>query len=162
MRALLISKFIPGLNTVAAPLAGHSRTSYVRFALYDAAGALIWAGAYFSIGYLFSEQLETIVGYASRMGLNLFLLAALLLASWIGWKFIQRRRFLKRLAVARITPTELQEMLTAGEELFIVDLRSGLAVEPAPIPGAIRVSPEELVLHSHEIPRDREIILFCS
>jgi membrane protein DedA with SNARE-associated domain len=162
MRALLVSKFIPGLNTVAAPLAGHSKTSYVRFAVYDTVGALIWSGAYLASGYLFSEQLETMVGYASRMGLNLFLLATLLLASWIGWKFIQRRRFLKRLAVARITPTQLQEMLTSGEELFIVDLRSGLVAEPALIPGAIRVSPEELTVHSREIPRDREIILFCS
>ena len=162
MRALLISKFIPGLNTVAAPLAGHSKTSYLRFAVYDTAGALIWSGAYFAAGYLFSEQLETIVGYASGMGLNLFLLAALLLASWIGWKFIQRRRFLKRLAVARITPAELGEMLRAGEDLFIVDLRSGLVGEPDLIPGAIRVSPEELAAHSQEIPRDREIILFCS
>src|SRR5215472_5355059 len=43
MRSLLVSKFIPGLNTVAAPLAGSSNAPYPRFALYDAAGALIWS-----------------------------------------------------------------------------------------------------------------------
>ena len=162
MSSLLVSKFIPGLNTVAAPLAGHSRSSYLRFALYDTAGALIWSGAYLAVGYLFSEQLEKAIGYAARTGSNLFLLAAALVAGWIGWKFLQRHRFLRQLEVARITPAELQQRLTAGEELFIVDLRSGLVEEPALIPGAVRIAPEELAARGGEIPRDREIILFCS
>ncbi len=162
MSSLLVSKFIPGLNAVAAPLAGQSRRSYLRFVLYDGAGALIWSGAYMALGYLFSEQLETLVAYLSRMGSNLFLLAAALFAIWIGWKFMQRRRVLRQLDVARITPAELQQRLAAEEELFVVDLRSGLTEEPALIPGAIRISPEALTARGPEIPRDREIILFCS
>jgi len=162
MRSLLVSKFVPGLNAVAAPLAGHSRTPYLRFVLYDGAGALIWSGAYFLLGYLFSQQLERIVGYAARTGSSLVVLVVALFAGWIVWKWMQRRRFLNQLDVARITPAELQQMLTAGEGLFIVDLRSGLAEEPAVIAGAIRISPGELAARSAEIPRDREIILFCS
>jgi membrane protein DedA with SNARE-associated domain len=162
MSSLLVSKFIPGLNTVAAPLAGHSRSSYIRFAAYDMAGALIWSGAYIAAGYVFSEQLEMAVGFATHMGSNLLVLFAALFAAWIGWKFLQRRRFLKKLAVARITPTELQQLLIAGEEPFIVDLRGGLSWEPVLIPGAVRISPDELTARGQEIPRDREIILFCS
>jgi membrane protein DedA with SNARE-associated domain len=162
MRSLLVSKFIPGLNAVAAPLAGYSGRRYVLFVLYDTAGILTWGGAYLALGYLFSEQLEDIVAYASRMGSNLFLLVTALFASWIGWKWAQRRRLLRRLKMARITPAELQQKLTAGEDPFIVDLRSGLVEEPPLIPGAVRISPEDLVAHSQEIPRQREIILFCS
>lgn len=162
MRSLLGSKFIPGLNTVAAPMAGHSGKSYLRFALYDTAGTLIWSGAYFAAGYLFSEQLEIVVGYAARLGSNLFLLVAALFGGWIGRKFWQRRRFLKKLDMARITPAELQQRLSGGEELFIVDLRSGPAEEAALIPGAVRMAPEELTDRGSRIPRDREIILFCS
>jgi membrane protein DedA with SNARE-associated domain len=162
MRSLLVSKFIPGLNAVAAPLAGNSRSSYLRFALYDVAGASIWAGAYFVVGYVFSGQLEKAVDYASRMGSNLLLLVVLLFALWIAWKFLQRRRFLRQLEIARIAPSEVQQRLAAGEDLFIVDLRSGMADEPALIPGAIRVSPEDLATAGRTIPRDREIILFCS
>jgi len=162
MSSLLISKFIPGLNAVAAPLAGNSRASYLRFALYDSAGALIWSGAYLALGYLFSAELERVVAYASRLGSNLFLLVAVLFGLWIGWKFIQRRRFLKQLEVARITPPQLQDLLSAGEEVFVVDLRSGPAEEPALIPGALRISPDELSTQSQRIPRDREIVLFCS
>jgi membrane protein DedA with SNARE-associated domain len=162
MSSLLVSKFIPGLNAVAAPLAGHSRRSYVQFALFDSAGALIWSGAYIAVGYLFSEQLETMLGYASQMRSNLFLVVGAFFAAWIGWKWTQRRRFLRRLRMARITPSELQQRLTAGEDLLIVDLRSGLAEERPLIPGAVRISSEDLVAHSQEIPQQREIILFCS
>jgi membrane protein DedA with SNARE-associated domain len=162
MRSLLVSKFIPGLNAVAAPLAGHSKTSRLRFALYDVAGAAIWSGAYLATGYLFSQQLERVVAYTSRLGFNLLLVVAGLFAAWIGWKFYERRRFLKQLEMARITPTELQQRITQGEELLIVDLRSDHEQEPALIPGAVRIPPEELAARGQEIPRDREIILFCS
>ena len=148
MSSLLVSKFIPGLNAVAAPLAGNSRSPYWRFLLYDGAGAAIWSGAYLALGYLFSDQLETLLAYASRMGSNLLLLVAALFALWIGRKFIQRRRFLKQLDVARITPEELRDRLNAGEDLFIVDLRSRLSGRREPIPGATRISPEELAARS--------------
>lgn len=162
MRSLLVSKFVPGLNSVAAPLAGHSGTQYLRFALYDVAGALVWSGTYICLGYLFSHELVRIAGFASRMGSSLVLLVITVFAGWIAWKWTQRRRFLKQLRVARITPAELQQRLSAGEELFVVDLRSGLYGEPALIPGAVRISPEDLTTRRQEIPRDREIVLFCS
>lgn len=161
MRSLLVSKFIPGLNAVAAPLAGSSKAPYWGFLLYDGAGAFIWSTAYLGLGYLFSEQLETMVVYASRMGSGLLALVAALFVLWIGRKFIQRRRFLGQLDVARITPEELQDRLNAGENLFVVDLRSRLSKSPNSIPGATRISPEELTARLQEIPRDREIILFC-
>ena len=160
MKSLLIAKFIPGLNAVAAPLAGNSRRPYWRFLLYDGAGAAIWSGTYLALGYLFSRELETTLAYASRMGSGLLVLVLALFVLWIGWKFIQRRRFLKRLEVARITPEELRDRLNTGEALFIVDLRSKLSDDP--IPGATRIALEDLAARSQEIPRDREIILFCS
>src|SRR5262249_15941181 len=122
----------------------------------------IWSGSYLIVGYLFSQQLETIVGYASSMGPNLVLLIGALFGIWIGWKFLQRRRFLRQLQVARITPAELWQVLPAGGERFLVDVRVGLGEERALIAGAVRISPEELAVRSHEVPRVREIILFCT
>jgi membrane protein DedA with SNARE-associated domain len=162
MSSLLISKFIPGLNTVAAPLAGNSRRSYLRFALFDTAGVLLWSGSYLALGYLFSEKLETIVAQAARMGANLVGLIVAFLALWICWKFAERRRFLRQLQIARITPAELEDRMNAGEDLLVVDLRSVAAEESALIPGAVRISPEQLSSNPERIPRDREIILFCS
>jgi hypothetical protein len=162
MKSLLVSKFIPGLNAVAAPLAGNSGRPYWRFVVYDVAGAAIWSSAYLALGYLFSDQLETLLAYATRMGSGLLFVVIALFGLWIAAKYIQRRRFIRQLQVARITPEELRDRLSAGEDLFIVDLRNDGSGLPSPVPGATRISPDELAARHDEIPRDREIILFCS
>jgi membrane protein DedA with SNARE-associated domain len=162
LNSLLVSKFVPGLNAVASPLAGSSGAPYWRFLAYDSAGTMIWSAAYLTLGYVFFEQLESVVLYASRMGSSLLSLVVGLFALWICWKFLQRRRFLKQLNVARITPEELRDRLEAGEDLLIVDLRTKLDEHPSTIPGAVRISTEDLTSGVQAIPRDRDIILFCS
>jgi len=162
VKTLLVSKFIPGLNAVAAPMAGDAGIGVVRFLLMDAAGIVFWSSAYLGLGYLFSGQLEDVLAYAERLGSGLVTLVVGLFAAWILWKLIQRTRFLHQLKVARITPEELRDRIDAGEELCIVDLRSKMKGDENSIPGAIRISAEELKVDAQRIPRDREIILFCS
>jgi len=162
LNTLLVAKFIPGLNAVAAPLAGDSGIGLLRFLAVDALGVVIWSGAYIGVGYVFSNQLELALTYVQRMGSGFVILVVVLVAAWIVWKFIQRRRFLHQLKVARITPEELLSRMDAGEDLYIVDLRSGVEKDLSSVPGAIRLSVEDLTATSQQIPRDREIILFCS
>jgi membrane protein DedA with SNARE-associated domain len=162
MRSLLVSKFVPGLNAVAAPLAGNSATTIWRFYVYDAIGAALWSGTYLLLGYIFYAQLETVLLYASGMGSWLLIVVAAFFGLWIGWKLFQRHRFLKSLKVARITPAELRGMLEGGERPYILDLRGSVDNDPSPIPHSIRVSIEDLSAGRHQVPRDREIILFCS
>ncbi len=159
---LLIAKFVPGLNAVAAPLAGDSNAGFGRFLAMDSAGILLWSGAYLGAGYLFSDELEKALDYAQRLGSGLLVLMAGLMAAWIFWKFAQRRRFLKGLEVTRITPEELRDRLDSGEDLYIVDLRTTLDNGLPSLPGAFRFSTEDLAKDSSPIPRDREIILYCS
>jgi membrane protein DedA with SNARE-associated domain len=162
LNTLLIAKFVPGLNAVAAPLAGDSGVGIARFLAIDSLGIVMWSGAYLAVGYLFSDQIEDALGYAQRFGSGVLILLAGLFTAWIVWKFIQRRRFLKKLEVARITPEELRGRMVAGESLYIVDLRTTLDNVWPPIPGAIRLSIENLTSNSVQIPRDREIILYCT
>ncbi len=162
MNSLLVSKFIPGLNAVSAPLAGNSRGPYWRFLLYDGAGAFLWSATYLGLGYFFSEQLDATFAFASRLGSGLLLLLPALAALWIGWKLIQRRRFFRMLEAVRIAPEELWNRLNRGEEPFIVDVRGRLSESPGLIPGSTWIPLEDLVARSNEIPQDREIILFCS
>jgi membrane protein DedA with SNARE-associated domain len=162
LNTLLISKFVPGLNAVAAPLAGDSGVGVARFLAIDSLGILIWSGAYVGVGYLFSNQVEEAFGYAQQLGSGVLILLAGLFAAWILWKVIQRRRFLKKLEVARITPEELWDRIEAGENLYIVDLRAALDNDLPSLPGAIRLSIENLAGNAKEIPRDREIILYCT
>lgn len=162
--SLLISKFIPGLNTVTPPLAGIFRISVSSFLLYDTLGAILWSGSLAALGYLFSDQLEQIAAHAVQLGTLLVLILAGALAVYIAYKYIQRQRLLHRLRVTRITAEELKQKLESGEEVMIVDLRQQLDMQAVPsgIPGALRMGVEELEQRHQEIPRDREIVLYCS
>lgn len=64
---LMLAKFVPGLDAVAPPLAGTSRTSRLRFLAFEVGGAGLWSGAYTGLGYLFSHDLNRAAAYAGRM-----------------------------------------------------------------------------------------------
>jgi membrane protein DedA with SNARE-associated domain len=164
MGSLIVSKFIPGLSTAAPPLAGIFGTRLPRFLLYTGLGALLYAGTFAGLGYLFSAQLERIAESALRMGEWLVVFLAGSLAAYVLAKLWQRRRFLRKLRMARITPEELKERLDGGEEMVIVDLRHPLDVEAEPhlIPGALHYSPDDLDARHGEIPRDRDVVLYCT
>lgn len=162
LRSLLVSKFVPGLNAVTAPLAGGAGARLGRFLFFDSVGALIWLSVYVFAGYVFSDQLEIAIGYAMRMGSGVFFTALSAFAAWITWKAIQRRKFIKSIETARISPVELQAMIRKGSEVTIVDVRSGFAADIDLIPGALRIPTEDLPARHQEIPRDREIVLFCT
>jgi rhodanese-related sulfurtransferase len=76
----------------------------------------------------------------------------------------RRRVILKELAAARLEPEDLKRQLDEGEQVFIVDLRHPLELLPDPytLPGALHFSPDSLAARHHEIPRDRDIVLFCT
>jgi len=162
LKTLLIAKFVPGLNAVAAPLAGDPGVGVARFLACDALGIVIWSGAYLAVGYLFSDQVEEALGYAQRLGSGILFLLMALFGAWILSKFIQRRRFLRRFEVARITPEELRDLLEAGKNPYIIDLRTTFDNDWPPVPGAILFSIEDLTIRWKEIPHDREIILCCT
>jgi uncharacterized protein (DUF58 family) len=98
------------------------------------------------------------------MGRWLGIVLVALLALYILWHVWQRQRFLRKLRIARITPEELLRKIEAGEEVIIVDLRNPLDVETEghKLPGALRMAPDELEERHQEIPRDRDIILYCT
>jgi membrane protein DedA with SNARE-associated domain/rhodanese-related sulfurtransferase len=163
-KSLVIAKFIPGLSTVTPALAGLFKTSLAQFLLYNGLGALLWTMAFIVPGYLFSSQLEYLAEQAARFGSSLVVLVVAALALYIMYKYVNRIRLLRELRVARITPEELKQMLDDGCEVAIIDLRQALDVEADPytIPGAVRMAVEELEQRHHEIPRDRDVVLFCA
>lgn len=163
-RSLLVAKFIPGLNTVAPPLAGIFQMRLSRFLLFDGLGALVWVGAFVGLGYLFSDQIEQVAAYALGLGTWLVVIVVGGLAAYIAWKYVQRQHFLRQLRIARITPEELKQRLDAGEDVVIVDLRQSLdfEAEPQTVPGALHMIAEELEQRHQEIPRDRDVVLYCT
>jgi len=163
-RSLLVAKFVPGLTTAAPPLAGIFRMRRSRFVFFDAVGAAIWAGAFAGLGWLFSDRLERLAVQAARLGTWVLVILLTSLAAYVLWKYVHRQLFLRRLRIARITPEELKQKLDAGEDVMIVDLRHSMDfdTEPHVIPGALRLGADELEGRHTEIPRDRDIILYCT
>jgi membrane protein DedA with SNARE-associated domain len=159
--ALVVAKFVPGLGTVAAPMSGLERMPWWKFLAADGLGILLWAGAYLGIGCLFREQLEDVGRLAARMGGGLIAIVIALLALWLGWKFWQRKRFIRSLRIARITPQELMDRLA---DFVVVDLRSASEIDwdGMQIRGALWFDRKELALHQHLIPRDRDVVLYCT
>ncbi len=163
-RSLLLAKFIPGLSTIAPPLAGVFRMDLSRFLFYDGLGACLWVGLFAGLGNLFSDQIEEAASYAMRLGTSLVGLVFASLAAYIVWKYVQRQRFLQHLRIARITPEELKRKLDAGEAVIVLDMRHPLefAAEPHTIPGALYLPLEDLDKGHEKIPRDRDVILYCN
>jgi membrane protein DedA with SNARE-associated domain len=163
-RSLLIAKFVPGLNTMAPPLAGIIGMRLSRFILFDALGALLYIGTFVGLGFVFSNQLEQVAARIASLGFSLVVIVVGGFAAYVAWKYVQRRRFIRSLRIARITPDDLRKKIEAGEDVVVVDLRGSLdfAAAPQTIPGAIRLAAEQLDSDHNVIPRDREIVLFCT
>jgi membrane protein DedA with SNARE-associated domain/rhodanese-related sulfurtransferase len=165
LRSLIVAKFLPGfLSTVAPPLAGMSKMGFPRFLLYDGLGSLLYGVGFVLLGYGFSNQIQQITDALAGIGGKALLLLVALAAIYIGAKYWQRRRLLRELRMARISVSDLRSKQEAGETLTILDLRSSaaLAEDPAIIPGAIHTTLDAIKSGSHQLPRDREIVVYCS
>jgi len=164
MRSLLFAKFIPGFSMVASPLAGAMGASVPSFLLWDGAGNLLWAGVGVGTGLLFHDAIDRVLELLSTLGLGALVVLGTALGLFILWKWRERRRFFKALALARIAADELQELLGSGRPPLIVDVRTetALRIDPRHIPGALRMTLDEISARLDGLPRDRDIILYCT
>jgi membrane protein DedA with SNARE-associated domain/rhodanese-related sulfurtransferase len=164
MRGIIVAKFIPGLSTLVPPLAGNSGLRVSRFVFFDGLASLLYSGSFVLIGVLLGDQLEQIVTGLGSLGGGALVIVVGLISVYIGYKFFRRYRLLKDLKMARITVDELHQKLAAGQSPIILDLRSLAELEQNPllIPGALHMTMDELQRRHNDIPRDQDIILYCS
>ncbi|MDE3104833.1 MAG: VTT domain-containing protein [Acidobacteriota bacterium] len=166
---LVIAKFVPGLSTVAAPIAGQTGMEFPRFLVWDLAGSILWAEVWIVAGRFFGDLVERsapLFHMLSHFALALFVLGVVVMLGYRIWK---QRRFLLEVQRLRLEPGELMQMMQQavqnGEPApYIVDLRHPLDYLPDPrvLPGAVRIGPAVLTEHHQKIPRDREVILYCT
>jgi len=164
VNALVFAKFVPGLGLIAPPIAGATGIGLPRFLLFNTLGSALWVGVGVGGGMLVGPQIERLLAYAEEFGTIAIAVLGVLLVAYIAFKWWERRSFYAMLRMARIGVDELYRLMDAGHAPLVVDVRSplGRAMQPQRIPGAVHVTLQEFDQHVKDLPRDREIILYCT
>ncbi|MBV9573489.1 MAG: VTT domain-containing protein [Acidobacteriales bacterium] len=165
---LVIAKFIPGINTMAAPLAGSMRMRWQQFLRLDAAGAALYILTYGAAGFLFRDFLAAITrGFqaAGRAAEEVVVVAAVGYMAYRVWLY-QKNKVYR--VVPRIQVEELARKLASEQEdkdrIVIVDVRSHGYYDQRSerIKGSVRLEPNNLEQELKLLPKDKDIYLYCS
>jgi len=160
-RWLLFAKFIPGVSTVAPPMAGIYGVRLRTFLAADGLGAGLWAGVFLLAGYWCSGQIDVIAAHMDRMGGWAAMGLAGVCVLYAAGKAVERVRVQRSLRMARIAPVELKQRIESGEDLLIVDLRNAFEWQEGRIPGSVTLDAKELDSFVPAAP-EMEMILYCS
>lgn len=160
VRSLIVAKFVPGFSTIAPPLAGIVGLRVPQYLLFNGLGTLLWVGTGIGLGMAFSDQLEQALLMSAQIGPAVGLLVMTVVIGYVVYKAVNRYRADYR--VLRMTVPELTDKLAGGEDPVIVDLRlRGARQEDPGIPGAMPMTLDELAIRQGELPRNRDVILYC-
>lgn len=162
---LLVAKFIPGMNTMAPPLAGSMKMRLPQFLELDALGACLYVLAYGTLGYLFRDLVARLTrGFqnATHVATIILLVAIALVALY---RIFESRRYRLSGDVPRVRVEELARRLASEkEDVLVVDVRSHGYYDPgaARIAGSIRLEPNRLAEELKALPKDKDIYLYCT
>ncbi|MGC1457066.1 MAG: VTT domain-containing protein [Steroidobacteraceae bacterium] len=161
---LVVAKFLPGINTMAPPLAGSMQMRWWSFLGLDLVGAALYIGAYFILGYLCSDAVAAVIRFYERFGQLTTAVVLILVTAYVLWLLLStiQARSLGR-AVPHAPPEIVARELSAGEAV-VFDVRSHGYFDPGAvrIPTSQRVDPNALRAHLKEFAKDRQIYLYCT
>jgi membrane protein DedA with SNARE-associated domain/rhodanese-related sulfurtransferase len=162
-KSLLVSNFIPGFNVIASPMSGALGVSTGRFIAFSMAGSLLWAGSGIALGALFYKSVDKVLDFLSTMGSAALAGVMVLLALFVLYKYIERRRVRSAMGIGRISMAEFASLMEQGHEVLIVDARSKTAqqLEQA-IPGAVVFDACDASGFMAALDKDRHIVVYCS
>ena len=163
---LLIAKFIPGINTMAAPLAGSMKMPFGQFLRLDVAGVLLYCVTYMLVGYLSRDFLAATLRsfHAAGRAMEVLVIAALVL--YAVYHVIQVRKYRQYDVIPRVQVTELAARLASEDAVHvqIADVRSHgyYDIGAERIKGSIRIEPNNLEDEIKNLPKDKDIYLYCT
>jgi membrane protein DedA with SNARE-associated domain/rhodanese-related sulfurtransferase len=161
--ALVIGKFLPGLSTVAPPVAGLVGVPPRTFALASTAAAALYFGLALALGAVFHDEVSLVLEAAARHAGLAALAVAALLVVYVAYRWLRRWQFARRLHIARVSVDELRRRIEAGAAPAILDVRSAVAREREDgIPGAVAATVDELQTAMRGIAAGQEIVVYCS
>ena len=161
--SLIAAKFVPGISVVAPPMAGALGMRWRTFAAFETVSAVLWTGLFMGVGAVFSTQIEQALNILSTTGAVATGVLVLLVAGHLGLRY-RRRALLGGLRMARVGVAELRELMNDPPGPVVIDVRTkhGRGIDARHIPGAQVFSLEDLKRRAHELPREREIVLYCN
>lgn len=162
MNSLLFSKFVPGLNTIAPPMAGMFHGKFFGFFWRNLIGTVLYILAFMAPGYFFSHAVMGIIGVFHLVGRSLLTAVLALLGLYVGGKYIRLKLLQKQLYRERIQPEELYRRLNAGEPITIIDLRSTSDENMATLPGALKIHPTEIDAQLQHLDPEKWIVMYCT
>ena len=162
-RALLVvAKFIPGINTMAPPLAGCMNMRLSQFFALDLAGAALYTGAYFGVGFLFSDALEAITRGYQTFGRIVGWVVIVLIAVYLAFQFWLWIRARRLRTVSFEIPSEAARQMSAGACIYDVRSHGYLDAKATRITGSRRLDPNTLNRCSEEFPDGRLVYVYCT
>ena len=163
---LVIAKFIPGVNTMAAPLAGSMKMRFSQFLQLDLAGASLYSVTYLLVGYVSRDFLAALLRgfHAAGRAMEGVIIAALLVYSI--YRIVQYSKNKAYSIVPRVQVEELARRLASEDagRVQIVDVRSHGYYDSgaARIKNSIRIEPNNLEEEIKCLPLDKDIYLYCT
>jgi membrane protein DedA with SNARE-associated domain len=162
---LLIAKFIPGINTMAPPLAGSMMMPIRQFWRWDLGGVTLYVLAWGSVGYFGSDFLTVMIRGVRTLGNVMEILVAIVVIGYVIYRLVLYWKHRAYRVVPRVLVAEVVRKLTENpEQVMIADVRSHgyYDAEAKRIKGSIRLEPNQLPDNLRDLARDREIYLYCT
>jgi membrane protein DedA with SNARE-associated domain len=163
---LVIAKFIPGVNTMAAPLAGSMKMRFSQFVRLDLAGASLYSVTYLLVGYVSRDFMAALLRRFQIFGRAMEAVVIAALMVYAIYRVLQYRKNKTYSVVPRIQVEELARRLASQDasRVQIVDVRSHGYYDSgaARIKNSIRIEPNNLEEEIKNLPRDKDIYLYCT
>ncbi len=160
--SLVASKFIPGTGIIAIALAGAADLSLPVFASFTAAGLLTLHAICITLGVVFHSAVLQVVHRLGEMGPYGIAVVVAVILGYVVFRRLRDHAFVRSLQMARITVDELAGLMGAGGEVVLVDVRPEAVRAAGIIPGALPASPAEAKAALAHLPRDIDIVVYCS
>jgi membrane protein DedA with SNARE-associated domain len=162
--ALVAAKFVPGLARVGPPLAGTFRFGAPAFLLFYGAGNALWAGTGLLAGLVLHDEIDWLMDWLAVFSGQALLIVLGVLALYVAYRWLVRRRFLNSMRASRIGVAELRDMIGRGEAPIVLDVRSRThrSLDPRMIPGARALDLDDLERALPQIPSGRDVVVYCA
>jgi membrane protein DedA with SNARE-associated domain/rhodanese-related sulfurtransferase len=160
---LVFAKFIPGINTMAPPLAGSMNMRFWPFLKLDLTGTVLYVVGWFGVGFVFSDFLEALTRGYQLFGRLLGWSVGILVAGYCIFQIGRWLRVRPQAAVPLVLPEEAAREMTSADA-WICDVRSHgyLDAKATRIRGSRRLDPNALNRSKGALPLDRPVFVYCT